>query len=140
MSASPVIRPKASLLYLCVAALIAAPIALLFVPNPFEGLALAERPVRFYVFLWVALPIMMLAALWRLATWTTYEATPEALVARSPFGAKSWPWSTLTSAALQIPTGMPPAYELRFGKKKVRLIARHFNHADVQRLRAFVQR
>jgi hypothetical protein len=140
MSASQIIRPKAWLLYLCVAALIAAPIALLFVPNPFEGLAPGERPVRFYMALWVALPILIATALWRLATWTTYEATPDALVARSLFGAKLWPWAELTASALQAPAGMPPAYELRFGKKKVRFIARHFNSADVERLKTFIQR
>lgn len=132
------LRPKAWLFAGCVLALIAAPIALQYVPNPFADLAPGERPVRFFMLLWLALPVATLLSAWRLATWTTYRATSDALQARSWFGSTRLAWRDVTAAYLDSPRGMPPAYELHFGKRKVRFIAAHFDQAGVRALKTFL--
>jgi hypothetical protein len=136
MDAPLVIRPKLWLFLGAIAALVFVPVALSFVPNPFEALSPGGRPARFLIFLWVALPLMALVAAWRLLTWTTYRATHEELEARSMLGARRRGWTELTSAHLDTPIGMPPAYELRFGKHKVRFIAAHHDRKTIQALKA----
>lgn len=135
-----VIRPKLWLLFGAIAAIILAPTALYFVPNPFDGLAAGERPSRFFATLWVALSILILAALWRLLAWTSYRATRDWIETRSILGVKRLDWTQLTSSTLETPVGMPPAYELRFGKRKVRFIAAHHDRARIQALRAMISR
>lgn len=135
-----VIRPKLWLLFGGIAAVILAPIALTFVPNPFEGLAPGERPSRFFAAMWVTLPILSLMAGWRLLTWTTYRATHEGLEARNMLGAKRSAWIELTSSELDTPVGMPPAYELRFGKRKVRFIAAHHDKKTIAALKTLIAR
>lgn len=140
MSAPLVIRPRLWLLFGGIAAVFLAPIALTFVPNPFEGLAPGDRPVRFFMVLWLLLPILTVLAAWRVLAWTTYRATREHLEARSILGAKRLTWFELTSSELDTPVGMPPAYELRFGKRKVRFIAAHHERAKIQALKALIAR
>lgn len=140
MDAPLVIRPRLWLLLGGIAAILLVPVALSFVPNPFEGLAPGERPARFFIFLWVALPILALMAGWRLLTWTTYRATREGLEARNMLGAKRSAWSELTASELDTPVGMPPAYELRFGKRKVRFIAAHHDPKTIAALKALIAR
>lgn len=140
MDAPLVIRPRLWLMFGGIAAVFIAPVVLSFVPNPFEGLAPDERPVRFFIVLWLLLPILTLLALWRLLSWTTYRATRESLEARSMLGAKRLTWFELTSSELDTPVGMPPAYELRFGKRKVRFIAAHHDRAKIQALKALIAR
>ena len=123
-----------------IGAIVLAPVVLSFVPNPFEGLAPGERPSRFFMFLWVGLPILALICVWRLLTWTTYRATHEGLEARSMLGSKRSAWIELTSSELDAPTGMPPAYELHFGKRKIRFIAAHHDRAKIQALKALIAR
>jgi hypothetical protein len=135
-----VIRPKLWLLFGGITAVVLVPVALSFAPNPFEGLAPGERPSRFFMVLWVALPLMALIAGWRLLRWTTYRATHAGLEARNMLGAKRSSWLDLTSVELDTPTGMPPAYELRFGKRKVRFIAAHHDRAQMQALKALIAR
>ncbi|ANP45365.1 hypothetical protein [Candidatus Viadribacter manganicus] len=138
MQAPLVIRPKRWLLFAAVAAVVLAPLALTLTPNPFEGLAPGQAPPRFFIFLWVALPLMTALAGWRLLTWTTYQATAQSLEARNLFGAQRLAWADLASAALDAPIGMPPAYELRFGKRKIRFIAAHHDRAAIERLKVLV--
>ena len=138
MTRTSVIRPKSGLLVGCIVAVFAAPAALYFVPNPFENLAPGQAPVRFFLVLWVLLPSLMALALWRLFTWTTYQPTTEALLVRGWFGARALPWSDLTSAQLDTPIGMPPAYELRFGGKKIRFIAAHFSRDLIRSLKPYL--
>lgn len=135
-----VIRPRLWLLFGAIGAVVLVPVVLSFVPNPFEGLAPGERPARFFIFLWVALPILALLCLWRLLTWTTYRATTDGLEARNMLGAKRSAWTDLTSSELNTPTGMPPAFELRFGKRKVRFIAAHHDLQKIQALKALIAR
>ena len=130
-----IVRPKRWLLIACVAALIVAPLLAATLPNPFEGLSYGERPSRILMFLWVAAVFMLVGALWRLATWTSYRADSTTFETRSWFGTRRFAWSTLQSASLDAPIGMPPAYELRFGGAKVRLIAVHFDPRAIQALR-----
>lgn len=140
MDAPLVIRPRLWLLFGAIAAIALVPFALSFVPNPFEGLAPGERPSRFFATLWLLLPILMLLAIWRLLAWTSYRATRDWIEARSMLGVKRSAWSELTSSELDTPTGMPPAYELRFGKRKVRFIAAHHDRAKIQALKAMIAR
>lgn len=140
MDAPLVIRPRLWLLFGAIAAIALVPFALGFVPNPFEGLAPGERPSRFFATLWLLLPILMVLAVWRLLAWTSYRATPDWIEARSMLGVKRSAWSDLTSSELDVPTGMPPAYELRFGKRKVRFIAAHHDRAKIQALKAMIAR
>lgn len=135
-----VIRPRFWLLFGAIGAIILVPVVLRFVPNPFEGLAPGERPMRFFMLLWVALPILALLAAWRLLTWTTYRAGYEGFEARSVLGVKRFAWLELTSSELDAPTGMPPAYELRFGKRNLRLIAAHHDRKQIQALKALIVR
>ncbi|MBL8545900.1 MAG: hypothetical protein JNL81_05510 [Hyphomonadaceae bacterium] len=140
MDAPLVIRPKLWLLLGAIAAIVLAPAALSFVPNPFEGLGPEQRPSRFFATLWLLLPILMLLAVWRVLAWTSYRATREWIEARNMLGVKRSTWSELTSSELDTPTGMPPAYELRFGKRKVRLIAAHHDRTKIQALKALITR
>lgn len=140
MDAPLVIRPRLWLLFGGIAAVFVAPMVLSFVPNPFEGLAPGERPVRFFMVLWLLLPILTLLAIWRVLGWTTYRATRESLEARSVLGSKRLTWFELTSSELDTPVGMPPAYELRFGKRKIRFIAAHHERAKIQALKALIAR
>jgi len=133
-----VIRPRLWLLLGAIGAIILVPAVLRFVPNPFEGLAPGERPVRFFMVLWVALPILALLAVWRLLTWTTYRASYDGFEAHSMLGVKRYAWLELTSSELSAPTGMPPAYELRFGKRKLRFIAAHHDRKQIQALKALI--
>jgi hypothetical protein len=135
-----VIRPRLWLLLGAIGAIILVPLVLRIVPNPFEGLAPGERPVRFFIFLWVALPILALLAAWRLLTWTTYRASHEGFEARSILGVKRYKWIELTSSQLDTPTGMPPAFELRFGKRKLRFVAAHHDRRQIQALKALTPR
>lgn len=140
MDAPLVIRPRLWLLFGGIAAVFVAPMVLSFVPNPFEGLAPGERPVRFFMVLWLLLPILTLLAIWRVLGWTTYRPTRESLEARSVLGSKRLTWFELTSSELDTPVGMPPAYELRFGKRKIRFIAAHHERAKIQALKALIAR
>lgn len=135
-----VIRPRLWLLLGAIGAIILVPIVLRFVPNPFEGLAPGELPIRFFIFLWVALPILALLAVWRLLTWTTYRASHEGFEARNILGVKRYKWIELTSSQLDTPTGMPPAFELRFGKRKLRFVAAHHDRTQIQALKALTPR
>lgn len=134
------IRPKLWLLLGSIAAILLVPMVLNFVPNPFDNLAPGERPSRFFMFLWVALPILMLAGVWRLLSWRTYRVTRECVEAHGVFGAKRFACADLTSSELDAPTGMPPAYELRFGKRKIRFIAAHHDRAKIQALKTLIAR
>ncbi|MEZ5956883.1 MAG: hypothetical protein R3C27_06700 [Hyphomonadaceae bacterium] len=135
-----VIRPRLWLPYSAFGAILLVPISLAFLPDPFAGLGPGDRPVRFFIFLWVALPLLALLAAWRLLTWTTYRATDASLEARSMLGAKRLTWTELTSSELDTPIGLPPAYELRFGKRKIRFIAAHHDRAKIQELKALIAR
>jgi len=84
------------------------------------------------------LPILMLLAVWRLLKWTSYRATPDWIEARSMLNTKRSAWSELTSSELDTPVGMPPAYELRFGKRKLRFIAAHYDRAKIKALKALI--
>jgi len=130
------IRPKLWLLLGSIAAILLVPMLLSIVPNPFDNLAPGERPSRFFMFLWVALPILTLLAVWRLLSWTTYRVTRESVEARGVFGAKRFAWADLTSSQLSTPVGMPPAYELHFGRRKIRLVAAHHDRAQIAALKA----
>ncbi len=140
MDAPLIIRPTPWLLFGAIAALIVTPIALWFLPNPFADLAVDERPSRFLLTMWLLLPILILVAAWRLLSWTTHRATTESLEIHGMLGAKRFAWTELTSSELDTPTGMPPAYELRFGKRKVRFIARHHDRKHMQALKALLSR
>lgn len=140
MDTTLLIRPKLWLLFGCLAGVVLAPIALTFVPNPFEGLAPGERPVRFFMVLWLTLPLLTLLAVWRLLSWTTYRATHAEFESRSLLGGKRWAWAELASAQLDTPVGIPPAYELRFGQRKVRLIAAHHDRKTIDALKALIER
>lgn len=140
MDAPLVIRPKLWLLLGAIAAIVLVPMALSFVPNPFEGLGPEERPSRFFATMWLLLPILMLVAAWRVLAWTSYRATHDWIEARNMLGVKRSAWRDLTSAELDTPVGMPPAYELRFGKYKVRFIARHHDRQKIQVLKALIAR
>ncbi|MCX7356980.1 MAG: hypothetical protein NT015_02345 [Alphaproteobacteria bacterium] len=135
-----VIRPRLWLLFGAVAAIVLVPAALSFVPNPLEGLGPEERPSRFFATLWLLLPILMLLSVWRVLAWTSYRATREWIEARSMLGVKRSTWSELSSFELDTPVGMPPAYELRFGKRKVRFIAAHHDRTKIQALKALIAR
>ena len=140
MDAPLVIRPRLWLLFGAIAAIALVPFLLSLVPNPFEGLGPEERPSRFFMAMWLLLPVLMLLAVWRLLAWTSYRATAEWIEARSMLGVKRSAWSDLTSSELDVPTGMPPAYELRFGSRKVRFIAAHHDRAKIQALKAMIAR
>lgn len=140
MDAPLVIRPRLWLLFGAVAAIALVPVALSFVPNPFEGLGPEERPSRFFMTLWLLLPVLMLLAAWRVLAWTSYRATREWIEARSMLGVKRSGWSELTSSELDTPVGMPPAYELRFGKRRVRFIAAHHDRQKILALKALIAR
>ena len=140
MDAPLTIRPKLWLLFGAIFALIVTPIALWFLPNPFADLVVDERPSRFLLAMWLLLPVLIFAAAWRLLSWTTHHVTRERIEARAMLGAKRFAWTELTSSELDTPTGMPPAYELRFGKRKVRFIARHHDHKQMQALKALIAR
>lgn len=133
-----VIRPRLWLLFGAIGAIALVPALLSLVPNPFEGLAPGERPSRFFATLWLLLPILMLLAVWRLLKWTSYRATPDWIEARSMLNTKRSAWSELTSSELDTPVGMPPAYELRFGKRKLRFIAAHYDRAKIKALKALI--
>ncbi len=135
-----VIRPRLWLLFGAIAAIALVPLALSFVPNPFEGLGPEERPSRFFMTLWLLLPVLMLLAVWRVLAWTSYRATREWIEARSLLGVKRSGWSELTSSDLDTPIGMPPAYELRFGKRKLRFIAAHHDRKKILALKALIAR
>lgn len=140
MDAPLVIRPKLWLLIGAIAVVVLVPFVVSLVPNPFEGLAPGERPVRFFMAMWLLLPILVLVAGWRLITWTTYRVDREGIEARSLLGAKRWAWTALTSSELGAPVGMPPAYELRFGKRKLRFIAAHHDRRAIDALRLVLAR
>jgi|GEM_PF-5312151 len=135
-----VIRPTPWLLFGAIIALIVTPIALWFLPNPFADLAVSERPSRFLLTMWLLLPVLIFAAVWRLLSWTTHRVTREGIEARAMLGAKRFAWTELTASELDMPIGMPPAYELRFGKRKVRFIARHHDRKHMQALKALLAR
>lgn len=135
-----VIRPRLWLLFGSIAAIALVPLALSYVPNPFEGLGPEERPSRFFMAMWLLLPVLGLLAVWRVLAWTTYRATRDWIEARSMLGVKRLAWPELTSSELDVPTGMPPAYELRFGKRKFRFIAAHHDRTKIQALKALINR
>lgn len=135
-----IIRPKLWLLFGAIIALIVTPIALWFLPNPFENLAVDERPSRFLLTMWSLLPVLIFAAAWRFLTWTTHHVTQENIEAHKMLDAKRFTWAKLTSSELDTPIGMPPAYELCFGTRKVRFIAKHHDHKQMQMLKALVSR
>lgn len=135
-----VIRPRLWLLFGSIAAIVLVPFALSFVPNPFEGLGPEDRPVRFFAAMWLLLPILMLLAVWRVLSWTSYRANPKGIEARNMLGVKRSAWTELSSSELDTPVGMPPAYELRFGKHKVRFIAAHHDRKKIQDLKALIAR
>ena len=140
MDAPLVIRPKLWLLLGAIAAIVLVPMALSFVPNPFEGLGPEERPSRFFATMWLLLPILMLVAAWRVLAWTSYRATHDWIEARNMLGVKRSAWSELTASELDTPVGMPPAYELRFGERRVRFIAAHHDRTKIQALKALIGR
>ena len=84
--------------------------------------------------------VLMLLAAWRVLAWTSYRATREWIEARSMLGVKRSGWSELTSSELDTPVGMPPAYELRFGKRRVRFIAAHHDRQKILALKALIAR
>ena len=140
MDAPLVIRPRLWLLLGAIAAIALVPTLLSFIPNPFEGLGPEERPSRFFMTMWLLLPILMMLCVWRVLGWTSYRATREWIEARSMLGVKRSAWGELTSSELDTPVGMPPAYELRFGKRKVRFIAAHHDRTKIQALKALIAR
>ena len=54
------IRPRLWLLFGAIAAIALVPFLLSLVPNPFEGLGPEERPSRFFMAMWLLLPVLML--------------------------------------------------------------------------------
>lgn len=129
------IKPRAWLFWGCFAGLIIAPLLMMYLPNPFAGLGPEERPSRFIMFLWVASVVIIVVAGYRLLTWTTYRASANGLEARSLLSRTRLPWQDLVSSELKTPVGMPPSYELRFKRRRVRLIAAHHDPRVINALR-----
>ncbi len=129
------IKPRAWLFFGCLAGLLIAPLLMTYLPNPFAGLGPEERPSRFIIFLWAASVVIIIVASYRLLTWTTYRANAHGLEARSLLGRTQLPWQDLISSELKAPVGMPPSYELRFKRRRVRLIAAHHDPRTIDALR-----
>lgn len=140
MTASDVVlRPKALVVVASALALIAAPLVVFNLPNPFEGLGVGGRPPRFIAFLWVAMLLISMAATWRLLSWTSYRADKDGLTIRTLSGVRHIPWSELESAEFETPVGVPPAYELRFKKRKVRILAAIYHRPAIKALSALAK-